>query len=124
MKFVLAPSNTYWWPVIVRVPDPEAPGKLAEQTMKMQFEPRDQDAERAEYDRIQAITDVAEQLREERASLMAVCKGWDDVTTPDGSPLPFNQTNLDTALQQPWFRLAVWTAYHQSISGQEARLGN
>jgi len=124
MKFTLAEKPRYWWPVTVRAPDPENPGKVIEQTLRVLFEPRDQDEERAEQDRVAKITDPAEQLREDRASLAAVIKGWDDVIDAEKSSVAFTPENIALALKQPWFRAAVWEAYYESMSGQEARLGN
>lgn len=124
MQFVLAPSNAYWWPVTVRMPDPDSAGKFLEQKFEIRFEPRDQDADLAERARILAIEDPAGQQRADRKSLADVCKGWRGVVTPDKAELPFNATNLDAALQKPWIRIAVWQAYWDSVSGQEARLGN
>ena len=124
MNFVLAPSNAYWWPVTVRMPDPDNPGKLVGQEMRIRFEARDQEAEIAEQERIQSQATVAEQARAERDSLAAICRDWEGVVTPDGQPLPFNKANPAAALQQPWFRTAVFRAYHESLTGQEARLGN
>lgn len=124
MKFVLADKPRYWWPVTVRVPDPENPGKVLEQTLKLLFEPRDQDAEKAEQERILKIENQAEALREERASLAAVIKGWDDVVSEDKSAIAFTPESIELALKQTWFRAAVWEAYYESQSGEEARLGN
>ena len=124
MKFVLAPNPRYWWPVSVQMPDTDNPGEFVEQTFKVLFEPRDQDAEKAERDRILAITDTEQQLKEDRASLAAVIKGWDDIVDPDKTPVSFSPENLDLMLRQPWSRVAVWRAYHASQMGEEVRLGN
>lgn len=124
MKFILSDSPRYWWPVTVMVPDNDAPGTFVEQTFKVLFEPRDQDAEKAERDRILAIEDAGEQLKADRASLAAVIKKWDDIVDPDKSPVPFTPKHVDQLLKQPWARFAVWKAYHESQNGGEARLGN
>lgn len=125
MKFVLAETPRYWWPVIVRVPDEKTPGQVSEQRFTMLFEPRDQEAALDELTEIAEIDDLADRLRAERAMLCRVCKGWDnDVVGDDGSPVPFTPENLDLAMQRQWFRLAVNAAYVESLSGQAARLGN
>ena len=40
MKFMLTDTDQYWWPVTVRVPDPENAGQILEQEFEMQFEQR------------------------------------------------------------------------------------
>lgn len=124
MKFVLATTRAYWWPVTVSLPDPDNAGQVIVQRLKLLFEPRDQEAERAEQDRVAAIRDGVAQMKAERAMLMEVVKGWDDVVGRDGAVVPFSPEVLDQALRQAWFRRAAWTAYYESLSGEAARLGN
>lgn len=124
MKFVLAATSRYWWPVTALVPDADQPGKFVEQTLKVLFEPKLQDKLLEEQRRIGAIKDFAQQARAEREALAELCKGWDDVLDASGQPMLFTPEALDTALQVAWFRAAVWRAYHESQNGQEARLGN
>ena len=124
MKFVLAPTNAYWWPVTVTFPDPVNPGQVIQQQLRLKFEPRDQEAERALQERVAAIRDGVEQTKAEREMMVAVIKGWDDVEDRDGKAVPFSLENLDMALRQTWFRRGVWVAYYESLSGEAARLGN
>lgn len=124
MKFTLAATTRYWWPVTALVPDDNNPGKFVEQTLKMMFEPKSQDELLEEQRRISAIKDIAKQAIAERKSLAELCKGWDDVLDSMGKPMPFTPEDLDAALQIAWFRAGVWRAYHESQNGQEARLGN
>lgn len=125
MKFVLAKTPRYWWPVTVRIPDPDQPGQLMQQQFKMLFVPKDQEAALDEARMIDAIENLADRVRAERAMLCQVCAGWDeDVVGDDGKPVPFTAENLDLAMRQPWFRSAVNAAYIESLSGQSARLGN
>ena len=124
MKYVLSTTNRYWWPVIVRLPDPDQPGKMMEQALKILFEPKDQDEALAEQERISAIREPRKQAQAERESLSDVCKGWDDIVNDDKTPIPFTHENLMLALQKAWFRAAVYRAYADSLTGQEARLGN
>lgn len=124
MKFVLAPTNAYPWPVTVSFPDPANPGQVIKQQLQLTFEPRDQEVERAEQERVAAIRDGAEQMKAERQLMMEVVKGWSDVVDRDGKAVPFSAENLDMALRQPWFRRGAWAAYYESLSGEAARLGN
>lgn len=124
MKFILADSPRYWWPVIAHVPDKDNPGKFVEQSFKVLFEPRDQDAQKAEQDRIFGIKDAVEQLKADRQSLAGTIKDWSDIVDEDKTPVPFTPENIDQLLRQPWARVAVWKAYHESQMGGEALLGN
>lgn len=123
MNFVLTETPRYWWPVTVHVPDNDNPGELVEQTFEVLFEPRDQDAEKAARDHVLGITDPNEQLKADRASLASVIKNWRGVVDADRTELEFSAERLDLALRQPWSRIGLWRAYHESQSGQ-ARLGN
>ncbi len=124
MKFVLSDSNRYWWPVTVSIPDPEQPGKIMRQTLKILFEPKDQDEALNEQERIAAISVPRERMLAERAALMDVIKGWDDIVTDDKAPVPFTTENLTLALRKSWFRIGVYNAYAESLNGQEALAGN
>ena len=55
--------------------------------------------------------------------LAAVIKDWDEIVDTDETPVPFNAAKVDQMLRQPWARVAVWTAYHESMAGG-AHLGN
>jgi len=123
MKFILADTPRYWWPVVVKMPDTDNPGQFVELSFKVLFEPRDQDAEVAERARVLAILDAEEQLKEDRMSLAAVIKDWDEIVDTDKTPVPFTAAKVDQMLRQPWARMAVWTAYHESMAGG-AHLGN
>lgn len=124
MKFTLAASSRYWWPVTVLVPDPDNPGTFAEQTLQMQFEAKMQDEMLDEHNRLGAIRDLKQQAQAERKILADLCMDWKDVVSPGGDPVPFSRANLESALQISWFRAGAWRAYHESQNGQAARLGN
>lgn len=124
MKFVLAQTIRYWWPVTVSIPDTDNPGKLINQTLKVLFEAKSQDDAIADQRRIEAITDITTRLVEERELLVASVKGWDDVVDDDRNVIPFTEDVFRAALQQSWFRTGVYVALSESLSGQEARLGN
>ncbi|MGY9046325.1 hypothetical protein P775_11045 [Puniceibacterium antarcticum] len=124
MNFVLTDLQLYWWPVPVRIPDPDNAGKILEQTFKVQFEAQSQDDAVAHTDGYQALSSAKERADHERAWLCRVVRNWDDVVGPDKSPIPFNDQTFTAALQQAWFRTGIYTAYQESINGQEARLGN
>lgn len=127
MKFVLATTSRYWWPVVVRRPDPdlERAGQIIEERFRALLEPPPQDEALDIQARIAAMRDPIQRAREERDALAAVCKGWDsDVTDASGAPVPFSAPALQAALQQVWFRTGLYQAYAESLSGEAARLGN
>ncbi len=124
MKFVLSSKISYFWPVTVRMPNPDAPGEIVEQTFQMRFTPQTQDEAIASNAVFQKLSTVEEQISHERANLMKVCTGWDDVVDADKNAIAFTQENLLMAMQQPWFRTGVNDALAESQNGQAARLGN
>jgi hypothetical protein len=123
MKFVLAPSMTYWWPVVVRIPDPEKAGSIIEQKLKVQFEPEEQDAALEQAEIYAGLASPKERAAHERRQLVNVVRGWDDVIDGDKKPVPFTEENFRAALQKKWFRDGLYRGYSESLNG-EARLGN
>lgn len=125
MKFQLTETDRYWWPVTVRVPDPNTAGKVVEQTFNMQFEPVSRDEAIAHEEGYATCKSAAERVSHERNHLMRIAKGWnEDVVGPDNKPVPFTEETFRQALQKSWFRIAVFNAYAESLNGEEARLGN
>lgn len=124
MKFTLAKNMRYWWPVAVRMPDPHTPGKIAEQQLKVLFEPKGRDEAIASQETLAALNTAKERADHEQSELKDVVKGWDDVVDDEGTPVPFSDEAITAALQMSWFRTGVYSAYADSLSGQEARLGN
>ncbi|MEP3298550.1 MAG: hypothetical protein ABJO27_19110 [Pseudoruegeria sp.] len=124
MKFVLADTPRYWWPVVVSMPDNDNAGAFVEVPFKVLFEPRDQDEELAEQNRLAAIKDLTERIKEERKSLASLIKDWQEIVDPDKTPVPFSAENLDRMLRQSWARAGVIKAYQDSLSGGQAHLGN
>ncbi len=123
MQFILTQSYRYWWPVRVRIPDPETPGKIVEQILKVQFEPKPRDAQLADQEAAARLTSLRELTEHDIRVAREIIVNWDDVTSKDGH-VPFTPENLELALQQPWFRKAIQTALQESMNGEEARLGN
>jgi hypothetical protein len=124
MQFQLVKNHRYWWPVNVRIPDPETAGKIIEQTLKIEFEAEDRDVSAARASRYRELTDPKDILNHEVKLMTEVCKNWDDVIDPQKAPVPFTEDNFASALNQEWFRNAVFLAYGESLAGEEARLGN
>lgn len=121
--FKLTHDHVYWWPVEVKVPDPNRPGRTMRQAFEMLFEAVPP-AELERLDGESADAPPRGRLDGERRLLARVCRDWRNVVGPDDQPLTFTPEALDAAIGQPWFRLAVMTAYARSLTGEEARLGN
>lgn len=124
MQFKLTKSHRYWWPVTVRLPDPEQPGVILEQELKIQFEPLGRDeqlAVQAEAAKLQTMEALVEH---ETRQALRIVKNWDGVVDDDGLPIPFSPELFSQAMQQSWFRLAVQEALNSSLAGEKARLGN
>jgi len=124
MKFVLAETYSYWWPVIIRAPHPDEPGKILERTLKVQFEPQPREEAIAAQEKYNTLETQRERDAHEVEQLMKVCKNWDDVVDADGGAVAFTPDNAAKALNIGWFRTGVYRAYSESLSGEEARLGN
>jgi len=123
MKFVLAAAVSYWWPVTVRIPDPENAGAVIEQKLKVLFEPEDQDAALEQAEIYAGLATPKERAEHEHRQLARVVRGWDDVIDEEKKPVPFTEDNFRAALQQRWFRDGLYRGYAESLNG-EARLGN
>ncbi|MHB2265808.1 hypothetical protein [Aliihoeflea sp. PC F10.4] len=123
MKFKLADTHTYWWPIKVKMPDPDQAGKVLEFEFSMQFESVPLDQARAE-DKAIAELAPAEQTGMRLDQMMKRCRGWRDVVGDDGGDIPFNETNLSRAMQSSWFRMGVFRAFDESLVPGEARRGN
>ncbi|MDH0908034.1 hypothetical protein N5C66_06365 [Rhizobium pusense] len=124
MKFVLADTYRYWWPITVRVPHPDEPGKILEQTFKMEFEPQPREEAIAAQEKYSKLETQRDRDAHEVAQLAKVCKNWDDIVSENGGATAFTPENLTKALNLGWFRTAVYRGYSESLSGEEARLGN
>jgi hypothetical protein len=122
--FVLTTTHVFWFPVTVRMPDTDEPGKFKPQTFQMQFEAIGQDESRRLTAEYEALTDPADRAREEHSHLIRVVKDWRDVIDPTGQPVPFSEAALRAAIQIGWIRTGIYRAYAQALAGDEARLGN
>lgn len=121
--FRMIEQHLYWWPVTVRLPDPDAPGTIREQTFQARFELLDDDSAAA-LDAAHAALPPEAQARERDYLLKRVIAGWREVVYADGAPIPFSGPNLDRLLGWTPVRAALYEAYAASLSGDRARLGN
>lgn len=123
MKFQLAKTHRYWWPVRVRIPDPTNAGEYVEQELRVQFEPLPRDEMLDRQDEAAKLSTLRDLTVFETTQLKRIVRNWDGVMAGDDI-VPFSPEALDLALQQPWFRDALQRALTASLKGEEARLGN
>lgn len=123
MQFKLAKTHRYWWPVKVRVPDPENAGRFLEQDLRLELEPQPRDAAIAAQELLAGLKTVREVVEHEIAEVLKVVRNWDGVVDDQGT-VPFSEDAMRAALQHSWFRNAVTKAIADSLNGEEARLGN
>lgn len=124
MQFKLTKSYRYWWPVTVRIPDPENAGKIIVQRLRVQFEPKPRPDIVEAQERAAKMTSMRELIDHEISEARDIIKNWDDAIGDDGQHVPFTAENLELALRQPWFRKGVNEALTELMNGEEARLGN
>lgn len=124
MQFKLAETYRYWWPVTVRVPDPDNAGQILKQKFRVLFEPLDREEQLAESERAAGLKTMRDLVDHEIQNALRVVKNWDDVIGDSGEIVPFSEDKLRQALRHSWFRDGIQTALKESLSGEEARLGN
>ena len=123
MRFKLAASYRYWWPVIVRIPDPENPGQFVEQEFKLELEPLSRDEALASQEALVRLRTDREVIDHEIDQTLRVVRNWEGVVDEQGT-VPFSEDAMRQALQHSWFRNAVARAIADSLNGEAARLGN
>lgn len=124
MQFKIAKTHRYWWPVTVRIPDPETAGTYLEQSLKIQFEPLPREEQLMASEATLKLKTARELYEHEIATARRVVRNWDGVVDEAGDPVPFSPELLESSLQQTWFRKAVNDALNASMNGEEARAGN
>lgn len=124
MKFALVENPIVWWPVTVRVPDQDRPGKVVEQKLKMQFVIRDRDELLERQDYYATLSSDRERIETEAQDMLEIVRGWDDVVDGNGNPVAFSPEMLRAAWKWTWFRLGVHAAMAEIVLGKEAQTGN
>lgn len=123
MQFKLAKTHRYWWPVTVRVPDPENAGQIIEQTLRVELEPLPRDEALAAQEAGGTLTTARAAVEHEITQTLRVVRNWDGVVDESGT-VPFSPEAMRAAMQHTWFREAVSRAIADSLNGEAARLGN
>lgn len=124
MKFTLASTYRYWWPVTAHIPDPANPGEIVAQDLRVEFEPLPQDEITAATEESAKLKTLRETVEHGIRQMQRVVKNWEGVVDAAGNPVPFTPELLAQALQFPWFRAAINKALLESQNGEAARQGN
>lgn len=123
-KFVMTDKHLYWWPVTVRVPDPDNAGTFIEQSFEMQFEAQPREAMIEAQERFTAAASDRERIEADKAQMRKCCRSWRGIVDADGADVPFSAERLDGLVDMPWGRAAIMTALAEANFGQEAKRGN
>jgi hypothetical protein len=126
MKFKVTAEHLYWWPIKVRLPnpDPKRAGTFVEQEFKMQFAGLPLDEAKAIENEIKQLP-AEEREEREHEHIIRVARDWnEDVVGEDDQPIPFNVETLRELLQSVWVRKAIYVGWAQSQTGEEARRKN
>ncbi|MES0068796.1 hypothetical protein NKJ73_23760 [Mesorhizobium sp. M0074] len=124
MKFILAKEYLYWWPIKIELPDPTNPGKWKTMSYTHQFAGVDEDAAIALGKEIEALPTQEERKTREHDLLIQATRGWRDVVDEDGNEVEYSEEVFRQALQQTWYRVALYSAYANSLASPAARKGN
>ena len=110
--FKISQNTTYKWPVTVHIP--RDGGKFVKGTFTAEFKAMPQNE----------IDGVLADLRDghQDADLASAClTGWANVQDDDGSDLPYGDEAKDKLLNVPYVRVALVTAFFESIGGGARR---
>ena len=120
MKFILATTYAFWWPVKVQVPSGDTPGVFDVQTLKIRFEAIPDAEVTDHFNRRSAITDPVELRDHDHALMKRVIRNWEGVVDDAGNEVGFDQASLSRALGFLPFRTAVARAYADAMAGKAA----
>lgn len=123
-KFVMTTKHLYWWPVTVRMPDPENAGAFIEQTFEMQFVAQNRDDAVAAQEHYASLTTDRERIEADKEQMRKICRSWRGIVDVDGADIPFTAALLDDAMGVSWFRTGVMQAIAEASMGVEAKAGN
>ncbi|WP_417691549.1 hypothetical protein [Roseibium sp.] len=111
MQFRLSDTYAFWWPVTVKMPDPEKPGKILFQSFEAQFL----------LVGSERLTALDGESGDQHAVLKEVWAGWRGVEDEDGEETVFSAEARDRCLDYAHVRLALYSAYLEASSGRDAQ---
>ncbi|MBO0346044.1 hypothetical protein J0X15_12495 [Roseibium sp. CAU 1637] len=113
MQFRLSDTYAFWWPVTVKMPDPDKPGKVLDQSFEAQFL-------MIGSERLAALDGEG---GDQHAVLKEVWTDWRGVEDENGSEAEFSDEARDRCLDYAHVRLALYTAYLEASSGRPSHSG-
>ncbi|WP_282045536.1 hypothetical protein [Roseibium album] len=119
MKFAITDVFLFWWPVTVRMPDPEKAGKIVEQSFEAQFEALNEDQAHEIDAAFRNLESEEERRAHQHDVLRRVTKDWRGVLGADDKDQPFTSEAFDLCLKQGWFRAGMYEAYRQAMAAEE-----
>lgn len=111
MQFRVSDTYEFWWPVTVKMPDPDKSGSILQQTFEARFV-------MIGSERLSALDG---ETGDQHAVLKDVWTDWRGVEDEDGSQATFSTETRDRCLDYAHVRLALYTAYLEACSGQKSR---
>ncbi len=123
MKFVLQEEFRFWWPVEVKVPSAEKPGKFDKQTLEVEFLAMEMEEARELAEQWSRLKTDEEKSDHEHDLIKRVVVNWRNVDDDDGEAVDFSSDNLDRMLGITFVRIPIYRAYGAAMAG-EARAKN
>ncbi|WFE92306.1 hypothetical protein K1718_13355 [Roseibium porphyridii] len=123
MDFKVTDIYRFWWPVLVRMPDPDHAGSIIEQKFEALFEALNDDRAAELDEAFEALETDKQRKAHQHDVIRTVMKDWRGVLTEDDSKQPFSSDVLDLCLKQNWFRIGVYEAYAQAMRAEAAGEG-
>lgn len=103
MKFKQIEGLVFWWPVPVRVPDPEKAGAVTELEFDVQF--------------LQLSSEAIDGFgADENALMRAAVQNWRKVEDDNDKPIAFSPAGLDRLLASQFVKPALFRAYAEGLS--------
>ncbi|MCV0424669.1 MAG: hypothetical protein K5905_04290 [Roseibium sp.] len=123
MNFIVTDTYQFWWPVTVRMPDPEKAGAIIEQKFEALFEAMS-DTKAKEMDAAFAGLETDEDRKvHEHDVIREVFKNWRGVIAEDGKDQVFTPDVLERCINHSWFRVGVYEAYAKAMRAEETGEG-
>ena len=98
----------YWWPVVVKLPDPSKPGQMAEHRFEAEYRWLDDANHKA------LIAESIEKALSVTDAVSRVCVGFRHVEHEDGSPMQSSTEALGVLMRAQGVAAALWHAYLDS----------
>jgi|GEM_PF-926809 len=118
MKFKITDTYLFWWPVVVRMPDPEKAGVIIEQKFEAQFEALDEDQANELDAAFRNLETDEERKAHQHDVLRKVTKNWRGVEAQGGGDQSFTEDVFELCLKQNWFRAGMYEAYRQAMNAE------